>query len=37
MVDGEVESIVNSSKSKTELDENYDQLFDGFNEMHEEA
>jgi len=37
MTDGEVESIVSSSKSEIELHENYNHLLDAYNEMHEVA
>ena len=37
MADDEVESAISSSDFKTKLDENYDQLLDALNEMHEEA
>ena len=37
MENGEVESVVSSFDFEVELDENYDQLLDAFNEMHEEA
>jgi len=37
MVDGEVESAISYSEFKTKDDENYDQLLDASNEMHEKA
>ena len=37
MVDDEVKSVISSSESETELDENYYQLLDAFNEIYEEA
>lgn len=37
MANGEVESVVSFSKFEYELDENYDQFLNAFNEMHEEA
>ncbi|KAH1238305.1 hypothetical protein GmHk_08G022994 [Glycine max] len=35
MTDGEVDNLVSSSDSETEIDDNYEQLLDAFNEMHE--